>query len=308
MARGNVRPGALLVVVCAAQFMMVLDVLIVNVALPEMGRDLDVAPTDLQWVVTAYALTFGGFLLPAGRAGDVYGRRRLFVAGVVVFSVASLVAGLAEDLGILVGARAAQGLGGALVSPAALALLVASFAEGPERNRALGIWGSVAAGGAASGVLLGGILTDVAGWAWVFFVNVPIGTAVVAGAVAVLPDDHAGGGRLDATGAATATVALVSLVFGLTRIEQAGLTDVSATVPLAIAAGLATVFVAVERRNPEPLVPPSFLRRATVLGGDAVGACVSAGVVAMPFFGTLYLQNVLDFSPIATGLASSRRR
>jgi MFS family permease len=219
------RPGLLLLVLCLAQFMLVLDVSVTNVALSSIRTDLGFAVGDLQWIITAYTLVFGSLLIFFGRAGDLWGRRRLFLLGTGVFTVASLLCGLAQEPWQLVAARALQGLGGAMMSPAALSLLTTSFREGPDRNRALGVWGAIAAGGAAAGMIIGGLLTDLAGWRWVFFINVPVGIAIALAAPRVVPESRAAAqARLDVPGAVTVTAGLVALVYGLTRVgaEAAG--------------------------------------------------------------------------------------
>jgi EmrB/QacA subfamily drug resistance transporter len=298
------RPGAALVLLCAAQFMLVLDIAVVNVGLPSIQSALEFSPGDLQLVVTAYAVTFGGLLLLGGRAADLHGRRRLFVAGLVVFTAASLGCGLARSDAMLVFARALQGVGGALVSPAALSLLIAIFPEGDERSRALGIWAGVGAGGAAAGLLVGGVLTDVAGWRWIFLINVPVGLAAVLAARTLLPASAgARAGRIDLAGATAATAGLMALVYGLGRGQQAGFTDGS-TVALLIAAGaLLAAFAAIERRVREPLVDFAIFRARTLSGANLVLGLGAGVFVAATFFLTLYFQQVLGFSPIETGLA-----
>jgi len=264
------RPGLVLLVLCVAQFMLVLDISVTNVALASIQSDLGFAGGDLQWIVTAYTLVFGSLLIFFGRAGDLFGRRRLFVAGLVVFSLASLLCGLAQEPWQLIAARALQGLGGAMLSPSALSLLVTTFAEGPERTKALGIWGSIAAGGAAAGMILGGVLTDLAGWRWVFFVNVPVGVLALVGAVRVVPESrHAARTRLDVAGALAVTAGLVALVYGLTRVEADGGGAVATLRWFALAAVLLVAFVVVERRVAAPLVDFGLFRSRGVAGASS---------------------------------------
>jgi len=298
------RRGAALFLLCAAQFMLVLDIAVVNVGLPSIQRALEFSSADLQLVVTAYGVTFGGLLLLGGRAADLRGRRRLFVGGLVVFTVASLGCGLAQSDTMLVLARALQGVGAALVSPAALSLLIAIFPEGDERSRALGIWAGVGAGGAAAGLLVGGVLTDAAGWRWIFLINVPVGVAAVLAARRLLPAGvGASAGRIDLPGAIAVTTGLMALVYGLGRGQHVGFTAGSTVALLAGAGALLAGFVAIERRAPEPLVNFAIFRARTLTGANlALG--LGAGVfVAVTFFLTLYFQQVLGFSPIETGLA-----
>ncbi len=295
------RPGLVLLVLCVAQFMLVLDISVTNVALASIQRDLGFPVGDLQWIVTAYTLAFGSLLVFAGRAGDLFGRRRLFVAGLVVFSLASLLCGLAQEPWQLVAARALQGLGGAMLSPSALSLLVTTFAEGPERTRALGVWGSIAAGGAAAGMILGGVLTDLAGWRWVFLVNVPVGVLALAGAVRMVPESRLPERtRLDVAGALTVTAGLVALVYGLTRVG-ADSTEVVAW--LALAALLLGAFVVVERRVAAPLVDFGLFRSRSIRAANLFSLLTTAVVVGQSFFLSLYLRNVLGYSPLRTGLA-----
>jgi EmrB/QacA subfamily drug resistance transporter len=293
-----------LLVLCVAQFMLVLDISVTNVALASIQSDLGFAVGDLQWIVTAYTLVFGSLLIFFGRAGDLFGRRRLFVAGLVVFSLASLLCGLAQEPWQLIAARALQGLGGAMLSPAALSLLVTTFAEGPERTKALGVWGSIAAGGAAAGMILGGILTDLAGWRWVFFVNVPVGVLALVGAVRAVPESkHAARTRLDVAGALAVTGGLVALVYGLTRVETAGLGAGVTLRWFALAAALLVAFVVVERRVAAPLVDFGLFRSRGVAGANLFSLLTTAVVVGQSFFLSLYLRNVLGYSPLRTGFA-----
>src|SRR3954466_12864492 len=213
-----------LVLVCAAQFMVILDATIVNVALPTIQKDLDFSQADLQWVINSYTLLFGGFLLLGGRAADILGRKRIFIAGVILFSAASLLNGLATSSGMLVAFRALQGLGGALVSPAALSIITTTFAEGPERTKALGVWGAIAAGGGAVGLLLGGVLTESLSWEWIFFVNIPIGVAAFLASLRYVPESRAEKrpGGADFAGAATVTAGLIVLVYAIVKAQDYG--------------------------------------------------------------------------------------
>lgn len=299
-ARGAV-PLALL---CMAQFMLILDIAIVNVALPAIQTDLGFGRENLQLVVTAYTLSFGGLLLLGGRLADVLGRRRVFVAGLLLFTLASLGCGVARSDGMLVAARAVQGIGGALVSPAALALLITIYPEGPERNRALGVWSAVAAGGGAAGLLLGGALTDLTGWRSVFLVNVPLGALVALAAWRALSESRpARGGRIDLGGAVAATGGLIALVYGLSRGEQAGFGDPLVLGLLASGATLLAAFVVVERRVREPLVPFKLFRLPTLLGANMATLLLSAVVLGVNYFLTLYFQQVQGYSPLRTGVA-----
>ena len=294
-----------LALLCTAQFMVVLDVSIVNIALAAVQEDLGFSPENLQWIISGYALTFGGFLMLAGRAADLFGRRRFLRLGLALFTLASFVGGLAQTQAVLIGARVFQGLGAALVSPAALSLLTTLFPEGEERNRALGIWGAVAAAGAAAGLLLGGALTDQLGWEWVFFINVPVGAAAVLFAPSVLAESRDPGAvsRLDIPGAVTITGGLGVLVYALTQAERAGLASPRTLGLLALALGLLTVFVIVERRSIAPLVPLRIFRLRALTGANMVTLMLAAVIGAHGFFTSLYMQQVLGYSPLATGLA-----
>jgi EmrB/QacA subfamily drug resistance transporter len=294
-----------LALLAAAQFVVVLDASIVNVALPSIGADLHFSQEDLSWVVNAYVLVFGGFLLLGGRLADLLGRRRLFIVGLILFAVASLAGGLAESSGWLVAARAVQGLGAALLSPAALALVTVLFAEGAERNKAMGVWGAVAGSGGAVGVLLGGMLTEWAGWEWVLFVNVPIGIFAAAIAPRLLPESRNEGERhFDIAGAVTITAGLSLLVYALVDANDAGWTSTQTLGLGAIALALIAAFYVIERRQKAPLVPfPGIFRIRTITGINVSAVLVAAALFSMFFFISLYMQNVLGFSPIETGLA-----
>jgi EmrB/QacA subfamily drug resistance transporter len=287
-----------------AQFMVILDVAIVNVALPSIARSLHFQPNNLQWVVTAYTLTFGGFLLLGGRASDLFGRRKIFIAAVTAFFLMSLLCGLAQTESQLILARAAQGLTAAIMSPAALSIVLSEFVEGKERNTAMGIWAAVSAGGAAAGVLLGGILTQYLNWRWNFFVNVPIGIVVALAAVRLLPH-HIGEEnrkiKLDLPGAALATGGLMSLVYGLSKAPSLGWG--SATVWSFIAAGIALLlgFIYNESRADQPLMPLDIFKIRNVLGGNLAFLTIACTMFSMFFFLTLYIQLVLNYSPVKTG-------
>jgi len=294
-----------LALLCAAQFMVILDFSIVNVALPSMQRDLGFSQQNLQWVVSAYALTFGGFLLLGGRAADLLGRRRVFMAGIGLFSLASLIGGLAQYQGVLICARAFQGLGAAIVSPAALSILTTTFKEGSERNRALGVWSGVAAAGFAAGVILGGILTDRLGWEWVFFVNVPIGVAALTLAPVLLGESRelTGSRQIDLAGAVTVTAGLVGLVYGLTQATEVGWGSFQTIFLFGITLVLLAAFVVIESRSKAPLVPLGIFRRRTLTAANIVGLLMGAASASMIFILTLYMQEVLGYSALQTGLA-----
>ncbi|HET8755723.1 MAG TPA: MFS transporter [Solirubrobacteraceae bacterium] len=294
-----------LALLAAAQFVVVLDASIVNVALPSIGADLNFSQEDLSWVVNAYVLVFGGFLLLGGRMADLLGRRRLFIVGLILFAAASLAGGLAESAGWLVAARAVQGLGAALLSPAALALVTVLFAEGAERNKAMGVWGAVAGSGGAVGVLLGGMLTEWAGWEWVLFVNVPIGIFAAAIAPRLLPESRNEGERhFDVAGAVSITAGLSLLVYALVDANDAGWGSTQTIGLSAIAVALIAGFYVIERRQKAPLVPfPGIFRIRTITGINVSAVLVAAALFSMFFFISLYMQNVLGFSPIETGLA-----
>jgi len=292
-----------LALVCVAFFMTILDVSIVNVALPSIKNSLHVSENSLQWVLIAYTITFGGLLLLGGRAADLLGRRRMFMIGVALFAAASLVCGLAGSIGVLIAARAVQGVGAAIVSPATLAIITTTFEEGSERNKALGIWGAMGGSGAAAGVLFGGILTKYAGWEWIFFVNVPVGAAVLLLTRAVVRESRISGLQgFDAAGAATITSSLALLVYAISKAPQVGWAS-GRTIGLLIAAAVIFVaFVIIERRHSEPIVPFRIFRVTTVLGANVCGLFLGAVVFANFFLLTLYVQQVLGYSALKTGL------
>lgn len=301
----NFNPWLALALLCAAQFMVVLDASIVNVALPSIGESLDISQENLSWVVNAYVLFFGGFLLLGGRLADLLGRRTIFVAGLALFSAASLAGGLATNETQLIIARALQGLGGAMFSPAALSLITAIFKEGADRNKALGAWGAVAGSGGAAGVLLGGVLTDFAGWEWVLWVNVPIGLTAMFLSFRLLPESKISAEKrhFDIPGAISVTAGLSILVYALVDAASAGWGSAQTILLLIASAALLSAFVGVERRAPSPLVPGRLVKLATVRGSNIVALLVGASLFSMFFFVSLYMQQVLGFSPLETGLA-----
>jgi EmrB/QacA subfamily drug resistance transporter len=295
-----------LAVLALTGLMLVLDITITNVALPTIQRALGTTTQDLQWVVNAYALTAGGFLLLGGRLADRLGRRRVFLAGMLLFAVGSLLGGLAPSAGWLIAARGLQGLGAALVGPAAFSIITTTFAEGPERNRAVGLWSATAASGGALGMLLGGLLTQYAGWRWVLFVNVPVALLVLVVTPRLVPD-IAGEpeARTDVAGAVMVTGGLLALTYATTLVPAHGWTAAPTLGLLLVAAVLLAGFVVVEARHRVPLVPLGIFRRRSLTGAVAVGLLVGAGLIATPiFFLTLYLQQILGFSAVQAGLAS----
>jgi EmrB/QacA subfamily drug resistance transporter len=294
-----------LVLLAMTQFVIVIDASIVNVALPSIGAHLHFARVDLSWVVNAYVLTFGGFLLLGGRMADLLGRRRMFMLGLVVFSLASFAGGIAQSEGWLIAARAVQGLGAAIVSPAALSIITVTFAEGAERNRALGIWGAVAGAGGAAGVLLGGILTSGLSWRWVLFVNVPIGLAAALLAPRTLHESRAEDGTttFDLPGAVTVTAGLSLLVYAVVDTVNSGWGSTATLLRLAGAAVLLIAFLGIELRSRHPLMPVSIFRLRTLRGANIVGLLVGMSLFSMFFFISLYLQDVMHYSPIKTGIS-----
>jgi len=309
------HPRLALVVIATAQLMVMLDLTIVNIALPSIRRDLGFSAADLTWVIDAYVLVFGGMLLLGGRSGDLFGRRRMFVTGIVLFTAASLAGGLAADQAWLIAARSVQGAGAAIASPTALALIATTFAEGQARNRAMAVYAGMSGAGAALGLLAGGILVDVTSWRWVLFVNVPIGLAVAAVAPLVLPRDAdrpAAAGRdaapsrprtLDVPGAATVSAGMALLVFALVRAPSSGWGSPATLGAFAGAAALLGSFVAIEARSRQPLVPLGFLAHRNRAGGVAVMLLLGAAMLSLIFFLTQFLQDVWHYSPIDAGLA-----
>jgi len=297
------RRWQVLALVCVAFFMTVLDVSIVNVALPSIKTSLHVSENSLQWVLIAYTITFGGLLLLGGRAADLLGRRRMFMIGLVVFSGASLVCGLANSIGVLVAARAVQGVGAAIISPATLAIITTTFEEGSERNKALGIWGAMGGSGAAAGVLFGGILTKYAGWEWIFFVNVPVGALVLALTRPLVRESRVAGLKgFDAAGAVTITSSLALLVYAISKAPQVGWASGRTIGELIGAAVLLAAFVVIERRVAAPIVPFRIFRVTTVLGANVCAVFLGAVVFANFFLLTLYVQQVLHYSALKAGL------
>ena len=304
MIAGARRKWYALALLLGVQFMVVLDIAIVNVALPSIQLDLGFSQEDLQWVVSAYALFFGGFLLLGGRVADIVGRRKVFIAGLIIFSAASLVSALAWSDTALILARAAQGLGAAIITPAALSILTVTFAEGKERNTALGFWGAVGAFGAVAGVLLGGVLTDWLSWEWIFYVNIPVGILGLVLAPILLSESRdASVKSFDVPGAVLVTSGLVVLVFAITQANSYGWTSVE-TIGLFAAAGvLLAAFVGWEARTREPLMPFSIFRLRTLVGANVVGLAMGTAMFAMFLMLTLYMQQVLTYSAMKTGVA-----
>jgi EmrB/QacA subfamily drug resistance transporter len=294
-----------LVLLAAAQFVVVLDASIVNVALPSIGKALDFSQENLPWVVNAYVLTFGGFLLLGGRTADLLGRRRVFMAGLLLVAVASLAAGFAATEGQLIAARAAQGLGAAIISPAALSIVTTIFSDGAERNKALGVWGAVAGAGGAAGVLLGGILTDGLGWEWVLWVNVPVSLVAFALTPRLIAESRATdeARAFDVAGAVTVTAALSLLVYAVVDASESGWGSSKTLGLIAVSLLLLAAFVAIELRARKPLVPFSIFRIRTLTGANVVGVLVGASLFSMFFFISLYMQQVLGYSAIHAGLS-----
>jgi EmrB/QacA subfamily drug resistance transporter len=292
-----------LTVVCAAFFMTILDFSIVNVALPSIGKSLHFSEANLQWVITAYAITFGGILLLAGRLADLFGRRRVFVVGVVIFTLASLVCGLAWSEGVLIAARAVQGLGAAVITPSALSIVMTTFEEGAERNKALGIWGALGGGGAAVGVLAGGVLTKYLGWEWIFFVNVPVGAiAFLLTPRFVRESRSERETSQDIGGAITVTSGLALLVYAVSNAPSHGWTSGWTLLRVAIAVVLLLAFLVIESRAKDPLMPFRIFRIRTVAGANAAGLLLGSITFANFFLLTLYVQNVLHYSALKTGI------
>ncbi len=297
------RLGLALLVISTAQLMVVLDATIVNIALPSMRRDLHFSLPNLEWVITAYALTFGGLLVFGGRTGDLFGRRRMFMVGIGLFAASSLLGGLATTQAWLIASRAAQGIGAAIASPTALSLVATTFPEGPPRNRAMGVYAAMSGAGSAVGLLLGGILVDVASWRWVLFVNVPIGALVLVLSPWVLAESETRAGRLDLPGAITVTGGMGLLVYGLTNAATHGWASTGTVAPLVVAGVLLLGFVAIETRSPQPLMPLRIFANRDRSGAYAIMLAVGASLLAMFFFLTQYIQNILGFSPLEAGVA-----
>jgi EmrB/QacA subfamily drug resistance transporter len=305
MSRHSTNPWVVLVIICLAQFMVVLDATIVNVALPHIQTSLGFTEASLQWVINAYTLVFAGFLLLGGRAGDLLGRKRLFLVGLVVFTAASFLNGIATSSGMLIGFRALQGFGAALISPAALSIISTTFAEGKERSRALGVWAAIAIGGSAVGLVLGGALTQAFSWRWIFFVNVPVGILAFIAALRIVPeskDEHAHRGY-DIAGAVTVTGGLMVLVYGLVNAATHGWGSTASIVSFIVSALLLTAFVLIEWRSAEPLVRLSIFRVRSLTTANLSMFLAFSGMFAMFFFNTLYIQKVLGFGPLKAGVA-----
>jgi EmrB/QacA subfamily drug resistance transporter len=303
--RTATNPWVVLVLICLAQFMVVLDATIVNVALPSIQTDLHLSDGGLQWIVNAYTLVFGGFLLLGGRLGDLLGRKRLFLVGLVIFTGASLLDGLAGSEGMLIGARALQGLGAALISPAALSIISTTFEEGKERARALAVWAAIAIGGSAVGLILGGALTQYFSWPWIFFVNVPVGIAAFALSLRYVPESRDADAHrsYDLAGAATVTGGLMALVYAIVGAQSAGWTSTRTIGFFAAAIVLLAAFVAIESRAKAPLVRLSIFRVRSLLTANTAMFLAMSGMFAMFFFNTLYIQQVLGYGPLEAGLA-----
>ncbi|MFD3551524.1 MFS transporter [Streptomyces goshikiensis] len=301
-ARREGRSGMALLVIAACQLMVVLDATIVNIALPHIQTALSFSTTDLSWVLSAYTLTFGGLLLLGGRAGDILGRRRVFMAGILLFTLASLLGGFAQEPWQLLAARALQGVGGAIASPTSLALITTTFAEGPERNRAFGVFAAVSAGGGAIGLLTGGMLTEWLDWRWVLFVNVPIGVLIAVLAPLYISESERHPGRFDIAGALTSTGGMASLVYGFIRASEDGWRDSLTIGSFAVALVLLGLFVAVEARAQEPIIPLRMFADRNRAGTYLIMLGLAAAMFGMFFFIVQFVQNVLGFTPIRSGL------
>ncbi len=304
---GRVVPAWLVVgIVSVGQFMVVLDISVVNLGLPSIQNEFHAGASGLQWIVNAYTLTFAGFLLLGGRAADLYGRRRVFMTGLTVFTLGSLLCGAAQSEAWLVGARALQGFGGAILAPATLTVLTSTFKEGKARAKALGMWTAVAAAGATTGALVGGVLIELSGWRWIFFVNVPVGVAALVAAWRFVPESRADAiqRKLDLGGAVTVTAGLVALVFAVVRTETYPWRSVQVLAPLACAVVLLGVFVFLQARvSKAPLVPLRILRSRSVAGANVIMFMLFSALFAAGYFGSLYAQQVLGYSPLMTGVA-----
>jgi len=299
------NPWVVLVVICLAQFMVVLDATITNVALPSIQKDLGLTEANLQWIINAYTLVFGGFLLLGGRLGDLLGRKRLFLVGLVIFTFASLMNGLAQTEGMLIGFRALQGLGAALISPAALSIISTTFQEGAERAKALGVWAAIAIGGSTVGLILGGFLTQVFSWPWIFFVNVPVGIVAFVLATRLVPesrDEHAPA-SYDIAGAVTVTGGLMALVYAIVKAETAGWTSATTVGFFVLSALLLVSFVVIESRSAAPLVRLSIFKIRSLTTANITMFLAMSAMFAMFFFNTLYIQRVLGYGPLEAGVA-----
>jgi len=294
--------GLALAVISGAQLMIVLDATVVNVAIPTIHHALHFSLTNLEWLITAYSLTFGGLLLFGGRTGDLYGKRRMFMIGITIFAVSSLLGGLAMNDVWLIITRGLQGIGGAIAAPTALSLIATNFAEGPERNRAMGVYAAMSGGGGAIGLLLGGILTSYVSWRWIFFVNVPIAAVVLFLTPRALNESQSTSGHLDVPGAITVTAGMLSLVYGLSNASSHSWGSTSTIVSLVAAVVLLTAFGLIERRSKEPLMPLSIFKNRNRSGSFAMMLCIGIALFSMFYFLTQYLQNILGWSPIRTGV------
>ncbi|MCX5384121.1 MFS transporter [Streptomyces sp. NBC_00083] len=301
--RGGSGKGIALLVIASCQLMVVLDVTIVNIALPHIQNALHFSTTGLAWVVSAYTLTFGGLLLLGGRTGDILGRRKVFMCGVLLFAVASLLGGLSQSSGQLLAARAVQGVGGAIASPTALALITTTFTEGLERNRAFGVFAAVSAGGSAIGLLAGGVLVEWLDWRWVLFVNVPIAVLILLATPRVIKESERHSGHFDLAGALTSTLGMVALVYGFIRAAQEGWRDPYTLGSFGAAVVLLVAFVLVERRSQQPITPLHMFADRNRAGTYGIMLSLSAAIFGMFFFLTLFVQNVLGFTPLRAGLA-----
>src|SRR5260221_5122005 len=302
-SRRRDRRGITLITVLCAQLMIVIDLTVVNIALPSIARSLDFSAPSLAWVLNAYSLTFGGLLLLGGRAGDFLGRRRMFVAGIAVFTAASLAGGLATSAAWLLAARAVQGVGGAIASPAVLATIVSGFPEGRERTRALGVFTGVMMGGASLGLVLGGLITEWANWRWVLFINVPIGIAAILAARRVLPESARQPGRFDIVGALTSTAGMSALVYAFIRAASSGWADRLTLGAFAAAAALLAAFVLTEAHSPQPITPLRLFADRSRSASYVARLLFVAGMFGMFFFLTQYIQEILGVSPLRAGLA-----
>ncbi|MEV6740208.1 MFS transporter [Streptomyces sp. NPDC051104] len=302
-ARREGRPGVALTVIAACQLMVVLDATIVNIALPHIQDALKFSTTDLTWVVSTYTLTFGGLLLLGGRAGDILGRRRVFMTGILLFTFASLLGGLAQEPWQLLAARALQGVGGAIASPTSLALITTTFAEGPERNRAFGVFAAVSAGGGAIGLLTGGMLTEWLDWRWVLFVNVPIGVLIAVLTPMYINESERHPGRFDIAGALTSTAGMASLVYGFIRASEDGWRDSVTIGSFATAVVLLLAFALIERRAREPITPLRMFADRNRSGTYVIMLSLAAAMFGMFFYIVLFVQNVLGYTPISAGVA-----
>src|SRR3954469_22428026 len=303
--RAHVHPNLALAVIASAQLMVVLDATIVNIALPSMQRALQFSNTNLAWVLNSYTLVFGGLLLLGGRAGDLFGRRRMFIVGVLIFAVASLLGGFATTQGWLLAMRALQGVGGAIASPTALALIATTFDEGPARNKAFGVYAAVSGAGAAIGLILGGVLTQWLSWRWVLFVNAPIGIALAIATPYVIPKSERGDGRFAVADAVTSTVGMAALVYGFIHAAdpQHGWRDRHTIISFVVAALMLTAFVLIEARSEQPLLPLRLFENRTRVGAYVVMLITGAAVFAMYYFLMQFVQNVIGFSPLKAGFA-----